>query len=500
MKYLIIINIIFILGIFQVHAQGDIEAWAKNYQARSEAKAAIKPEEKPVPEIEKKEEKKEEKKITKPEVKPAPEIEKKKEKRVTKKEEKKVTIPRDIPVEIAPMDVPKPVEVAAPVVAAPSTPAPSPASDVPIVGFKDGISFEHKPSNFKTKFRFRIQSRFTYETEDDEVLKAKTVDFAARRVRLRLDGTVLDPRLLYRIQISFTRGDMDYDRTQYPNILRDAAVGWKLSDATTLWYGQTKLPGNRQRVVSSGSQQLVDRSIVTSTFNIDRDMGAQLYHRIGEDRPLWIKLAISNGEGRGTENKDNGLAYTSRMEWLPLGNFKDDGDYFEADLARETSPKLSFGGVYSVNKETTRPGGQLGSQYATAGLNRDIETYFVDALFKYQGFSLSSEYANRWTSDPYFKDGTKNVTVYKGSGFNAQAGYVLENNIEPSIRFSRLKADQATLQGSNDQKQYTLGLSKYINRHTVKVQGDLTYDETMNRLKETYRASWITRLQLEIGI
>lgn len=366
--------------------------------------------------------------------------------------------------------------------------------------FKDGIHFEYEPYHFKTRFRFRMQNRFTYETQDTEDLSAKVANFEVRRVRLRLDGSVYDPRLLYRLQLGFTRGDMDYDRTKYPNILRDAAVGWKFGDHTTLWYGQTKLPGNRQRVTSSGSQQFVDRSLLNATFNLDRDIGAQLYHRIGESKPLWIKLAVSNGDGRGTDNKDNGLAYTSRVEWLPLGNFKNEGDYFEADLERETSPKLSFGAVYQLNKKTTRPGGQLGTQYTTTGLNKDLETYFGDMLFKYRGFSWASEYAKRYTDDPVFQDGTSTVAVYKGQGINTQVGYVFENNIEPALRYTQLWADKDTLAKESDRKQYTMALSKYINKHTVKVQTDLTYDESLNRVLDTYHSAWIYRLQLEIGI
>ncbi len=366
--------------------------------------------------------------------------------------------------------------------------------------FKDGVVLEHKPTHFKSKFRFRVQNRFTYETEDGDEFKAKTADFTVRRMRLRYEGNALDPRLLFKFQFSFTRGDMDYDRTNYPNILRDAVVGWKLTDKTTLWYGQTKLPGNRQRVISSGSQQFVDRSLLNATFNIDRDLGAQLYHQIGEESPVWVKLAISNGEGRATENKDNGLAYTGRVEWLPLGAFKDEGDYFEGDLARETSPKISIGAVYSANKKTTRNGGQLGKQFTTAGLNRDMETWFGDFLFKYVGYSFSAEYAKRHAHDPYFQDGTSNVTIYAGEAINLQAGYILDKNIEPSVRFTRLWADAETLQGENGRRQYTAALSKYFNHHKIKVQTDLTFEEQDNRLKSLYKNGWIYRAQLEIGI
>jgi hypothetical protein len=293
---------------------------------------------------------------------------------------------------------------------------------------------------------------------------------------------------------------MDYDRTNYPNILRDAVVGWKLTDKTTLWYGQTKLPGNRQRVVSSGSQQFVDRSLLNATFNIDRDLGAQIYHQMGDEKPLWLKFAISNGEGRGTENKDNGLAYTYRMEWLPLGNFKDEGDYFEGDLARELTPKISIGGVYSINKKTTRNGGQLGKQFTTAGLNKDIETWFADFLYKYRGFSFASEYARRNASAPFFKDGTSDVTIYAGEAINLQAGYVFDNNIEPSVRFTKMWAEKGTQRGDNNRTQYTAGLSKYINHHKVKVQTDITFDEQTNTFKRLYKSAWIYRAQIEIGI
>ena len=367
--------------------------------------------------------------------------------------------------------------------------------------FKDGVVFEHKPTNFKSKFRFRVQNRFTYETEDSDDLDAKLADFTVRRMRLRYEGSALDPRLLFKFQFSFTRGDMDYDRTTYPNILRDAVVGWKFSDKTTFWYGQTKLPGNRQRVISSGAQQFVDRSLLNATFNIDRDLGAQIHHKMGEEKPVWIKLAVSNGEGRGTDNKDKGLAYTSRIEWLPLGEFKDEGDYFEADLAREATPKISIGAVYSYNKDTTRPGGQLGTQFSQKGLNADIETWFVDFLYKYAGSSFSAEYAQRTTPDPFFKDGASdNVTIYKGEAINMQFGHVFNNNIEPAIRFTQLWADDETLNGENNRRQYTAAVSKYFSHHKVKLQTDLTYDKQDNSVTNVDSSAWIYRLQLEIGI
>jgi hypothetical protein len=48
---------------------------------------------------------------------------------------------------------------------------------------------------------------------------------------------------------------------------------YKLYENWTIGFGQTKLPGNNQRVVSSGSLEFTDRTINNSRFNIDRDFG-----------------------------------------------------------------------------------------------------------------------------------------------------------------------------------------------------------------------------------
>ena len=75
--------------------------------------------------------------------------------------------------------------------------------------------------------------------------------------------------------------------------------------------GRNKLPGNRQRVNSSGALQLSDRTINNSRFNIDRDFGFFINH-INEvrDKFSWnVKTSITTGDGRNfTKYTDNGLA------------------------------------------------------------------------------------------------------------------------------------------------------------------------------------------------
>lgn len=378
------------------------------------------------------------------------------------------------------------------------------SNPIPDLGFgSDGIVIKHDPSEFEMAIRFRSQFRFTYEDFGRDA-RQDVADFNVRRMRLRFDGTAFDDRFLYKIQLSFTRGDLDFDTVAYPNILRDAVIGWRLTDKSTFWFGQTKLPGNRQRVVSSGSQELVDRSLLNAIFNIDRDMGLQWYNQFGDERPFWVKLAISNGEGRARNNKNKEMSYTGRVEWLPLGEFTDGGDYFEADLAFEKKPKLSVGVVYNYNPGTNRIGGQTGELFSVGTdeyISRDLKTMFADLLFKYRGFAFSTEYARRDVDDPIVPvSATDFEAVYKGEAVTAQMSYRFANNVTPILRFTRLFPDAEIQSLENERTQYTVGLTKFLNRHQVKIQTDLTFEQARNSSLGLADDNVMFRMQLEYGI
>lgn len=377
------------------------------------------------------------------------------------------------------------------------------SSPIPDLGFGDkGVIIKHDASDFEMAIRFRTQFRYTFE--DFDYAKEDYSDFNVRRMRLRFDGTALDKRFLYKIQLAFTRDDMDYETVAYPNILRDAVVGWKLTNKSTFWFGQTKLPGNRQRVTSSGSQELVDRSLLNKTFNIDRDIGIQWYNQFGDVAPFWIKLAITNGEGRARSNQNKDMSYTARAEWLPFGNFKEGGDYFEGDLLYETTPKVSMGLVYNRTPGTNRVGGQIGkiiSDGTSTVITRDIQTLFADFLFKYRGLAISSEFVKRMAEDPVVPiSGTANAAIYKGEAVSAQISYNFPNHYAPVFRYTRLFPDDEILSVENPKTQYTVGLTKYLNKHQVKVMGDLTLEKERDIPSSITRDNVMMRLQLEFGI
>lgn len=374
----------------------------------------------------------------------------------------------------------------------------------PYFSYGKGLGITSPDSLFMLNIRFRIQNRFAFATESLEDLSVSEIEARVRRMRLRFDGFIYDTRLTYVIQLSFSRGDLDFDDTGFPNVVRDALVLYSFNKHFSVGLGQTKLPGNRQRVNSSGDLQLPDRSIVNSTFNVDRDFGLQLYYdnNLGFMNYV-LRGAITSGEGRNVSKSDQGLAYTGRLELLPLGQFTNGGDYFEGDLSREAKPKISVGLTYSNNENATRTGGQLGV-FLPDGEQRDIETSMADFLLKYNGWALTSEYLNRFTTNPLIlidPATTDYAYIYKGHGFNIQGSYLFKNNWEVVSRFSEVKPSIELADFTPYIKQYTVGTTKYIKGHRVKLQCDVTLEDQnwLSTIQNDNR-NWQVRFQVEAGI
>jgi phosphate-selective porin OprO and OprP len=370
----------------------------------------------------------------------------------------------------------------------------------PYFSYGKGLGITSPDSLFMLTIRFRMQNRLAFTSESESNLNIDQVEARVRRLRLRFDGFIYTPKLNYVIQLAFTRADMDFDDTGFPNVVRDAMVLYAVNDHFSIGLGQTKLPGNRQRVVSSGDLQFADRSIVNSTFNIDRDFGLQLYYNNTIKEIAYVlRGAISSGEGRNITSSDRGLAYTGRVELLPFGKFTNGGDYFEGDLAREPKPKLSVGLTYSSNQNAIRTGGQLGRFLYDS---RDIGTTMVDFLFKHKGWSVAAEYLNRKANDPITinDDGDKRY-VFIGHGQNLQGSYLFRNNFEVAGRYSQIRPDVEIQELEEKTEQYTMGATKYIRAHRLKIQSDLTYEHnTWLNNTNPDRNNWQLRFQIEVGI
>ncbi|MBX0333456.1 OprO/OprP family phosphate-selective porin [Pontibacter sp. HSC-14F20] len=364
--------------------------------------------------------------------------------------------------------------------------------------FGKGLQFVAADSSFSLRFGTRFQ--LLYQGGQNPATNEWDDRFLIRRARLKFDGFAFSPRLEYKIELGLSNSDIGSDvpdvTNNADNIILDAVVKWHLTPNLQLWVGQTKLPGNRERVVSSQKLQFVDRSLLNSRFNLDRDAGLQLHHEHQLGQVVFREIgSISMGEGRDiTVNNTGGYDYTGRFEILPFGAFEGGGDYVGSDIEREQTPKLALAASFDYNNNAAREQAQLGDFLSET---RSLRTWFVDAIFKYRGFSAMAEYADRKATDGpvVLRDELGDVaeTFVTGNALNLQAGYLLPSNWEVAGRYTDFVPTTET--GIRQQDQYTLGVSKYIVGHSLKVQSDVTLTQEASR--EDYTQF---RLQMELAL
>jgi phosphate-selective porin OprO/OprP len=374
------------------------------------------------------------------------------------------------------------------------------SSKLPSFQMKNGLHFTAADSSFSVNMRFRMQNRLAFTSLNNEDLSLNEAELRVRRLRLRFDGFVFDPKFSYYIQLSFSRADQDWDDSGVPNVVRDAVFYYQPNKHWKFGVGQTKLPGNRQRVVSSGELQFADRSIVNANLTWDRDAGLFITYTNHLGKVHYnLKSAITSGEGRNSNKTDNGLSYTGRIEILPFGLFTNNGSYFEGDLAREKTPKLELAVAYNYNDKAIRTRGQLGKSLYQA---RTFEGFNLDGVFKYHGWAFTSEYIQRLSSQsPFTTDANGNTSyAYLGKGLNNQLSYINKKNIEFAGRYSILTPDESIRTKENQIQHYTLGLTKYFRQHRFKLQSNLTYEARKSYKNGDKTGNYNLTFQVEIGI
>ncbi len=371
----------------------------------------------------------------------------------------------------------------------------------PLIEVKEGLSFQ-RDSIFKLNLRFRMQNRFGFQSVAGNPLEIKFFDARVRRMRLRLDGFLLSRKIQYYVQLSFSRWDQNLESGNVAQTVRDAILYYNINNRFYIGFGQSKLPGNRQRVTSSGNLQFADRSIANSNFNIDRDFGFFGYYTqpLGSSL-LYLKGALTSGEGRNALAANNGLCYTARAEWLPLGAFSQNTDYLEGDITFTQTPKLSLAVTYSNNQKAVFSAGQLGFALPDP---QNLQYWMGDMMFKYKGFAMLGEYFYKKTEYSVFQDPNdlRIRSIPAGTGYNLQLSYCTPNMYEPALRFAGFMPDKASADVRATQHENWLGLTKYLNGHRIKLQANLIYQWQPGHFvpDNSTKNNWSFLFQAEFGI
>lgn len=356
------------------------------------------------------------------------------------------------------------------------------------------INLVAKDSTWATKTTFRVQTRYEGLQIDDDNLKNKYSDrFFVRRARIKGSGWVTKSR---RLKYKF-----EYD--VHNGFVLDAVIKWEFDKNRNweLWFGQTKLPGNMERVISSQSLVFVDRSLLNSRFTLDRDAGIQLHgkQKLGENFEIKEKFAFSQGEGLNQTGQSQGAGLTARLELYPLGAFKD--AYKGSAHKRHDRVKLMLGATYDCNTDAIRERGQKGDYLEPFHITKNLRTVFLDLHLKYRGISWMTEYADRKTNDnnPIAYDGRlfigpatpEHATYYTGTALNTQLAYLLPSDWEFAGRYTMITPQKET--GYADQTQYGLAVSRYIVGHNLKVQADFN----LLQVEDSDMDEMLFRLQTE---
>lgn len=127
------------------------------------------------------------------------------------------------------------------------------------------FNLKGKDSTWTMKVGMRFQTLATSGWDVNGGLNNPSASMLIRRSRLKFDGFAYSPKLKYKLELGLSNRDMSGASaftSNSPRYILDAVLKWNFSGNFVLWAGQTKLAGNRERVVSSGDLQMVDRSLL----------------------------------------------------------------------------------------------------------------------------------------------------------------------------------------------------------------------------------------------
>jgi len=362
--------------------------------------------------------------------------------------------------------------------------------------FGDGVTFESPDGETGLRLGARMQIRGIGTLVDDRESESG-VEAQIRRLRLTLDGHTFGEALTFKIQLASATQDLD---PEAPSIVRDAFVTWSPLRDLRLRAGQGKVPFGRQRIISSGNLQLVDRSIANAELNLDRDVGLFAFSDdlFGQNRWLGYRVGFFGGDGRNRVVEGSGVLVVGRLEVRPAGGGvkTDDG---EADLSRSPKPRMTVGFSAATNRSSDRERSTVGGIFATGAWANYLHAG-ADYAFMWRGLSLSGE---TWVREAEEDEHTRVVEgalvtdrARTGWGGYMQAGQMIGPVVEIAARMGTTLPLGPPGGGVVALREMGGGVSVYILDHALKLQADVFRLDTLTEgaLDET-----VGRIQIQVA-
>ena len=343
--------------------------------------------------------------------------------------------------------------------------------------WRDGKTRMTIGSNFYLEMSNRIQVRYTHVFPDDAVKLAGTENagdsqgsFRIRRAKLKFEGWFHQPWLTYEVQTNWP----GLSTANLAGYLEDANINWDLGKGKKNFmvkFGQFKVPFGLQELTSSGSQQLVDRSLASNFYFRGRETGLSVWGVLGSNK-FEYRGMVSNGNGISRSANDNDkFQYNARVTFqpngaAPLGTYSG-AHQSESDFETKALGKPIF--TVSAGFE------QNDLSFVATDLKTNIKStlFEVDTMFKYRGFSATGAYI--WGDrEPQITD-----PKFDTAGYYAQAGYFLKPE-KWEIAFRYGEHDPNKDRDDDKVTEWRAGVNFFYARHALKVQADYGQVKTQN--------------------
>jgi phosphate-selective porin len=369
-------------------------------------------------------------------------------------------------------------------------------SSVGITYGDKGFEFQTSDHKYLLQIQSRLQFRYAFPADQnplnlDDFEEENRNIFKINRARLKIGGHAFQPWLKYYWEYEVSQSNLLDFRVMLEK--------WPFFNVKA---GQWKTEYNRERVISSGQQQMVDRSIINRPFTLDRQQGVAIYGRLQgggmADFNYWFSVLTGNGRGAIT-NDDEHLMYVTRLQWNFTGNELEmtasDIDYHE-----ELTGLLAIGAVTNRSPYTRfsqSGGGELeGFPIGEPGQYR-VNQWVEETALMWRGFSWQQEFHWKQIRDEV------NGTTTTMAGNYAQAGYFFHYlwdwvppPLELAVRHAIYRPDLS--QSNSLEQEIGLASNWFFHGHLNKLTMEATYfrfSDTALNLADGLRF----RVQLDIS-
>jgi phosphate-selective porin len=292
--------------------------------------------------------------------------------------------------------------------------------------------------------------------------------------------------------------DVYFEYDQPSGYLLDLRATLQLGDQLFVRVGQWKSEYNRERIDSSGKQQMTERSISNYWFAIDRQAGVALNGRFAHgtraDSNWWLEYLSGEGRGGGWHS-DSGL-WLARYQWNPQG---EPLPFSQSDLQRRerllTSVAVAVVDGRTPYSRFSSDGGDQLPGITTE--DNDLTQLLFETAAHWRGVSWQQELHNKRVRDRSTGQSRKMRGGYIQLGsFVNEWWQAWPRQLELAGRLSIVDPDRSL--SGNTEKERTLGLNWFFNGHRNKLTLDYSWlnfedfgdSATRNRLRLQWELSF----------